>query len=89
VPVALHVSSTLPVHCNAPGVHPPVQAPDTHAWVTHAIGTPQARLESHVCTPLPEHSVDPGVHGPEHCPAVHVALAHGAAVDHCPSTPHV
>ena len=40
-PLALHVSTALePEHCVAPGVHTPVHAPATHAWLTHATGLP-------------------------------------------------
>jgi hypothetical protein len=61
-PVESHVSTPLPAHCVAPGVHTPVQAPPTHAWLTQGAAVPHEPVEVHVSTALllGSHCVVPG-----------------------------
>jgi hypothetical protein len=74
-PFDWHVCSVLPEHCRAPGVHVPVQTPDTHAAL-HATVVPHWPLLPHVCTPLPLHCTAPGAHTPVHAPATHAWPLH-------------
>jgi hypothetical protein len=67
-PIELHVSTPLPEHCTAPGVHTPMQTPFTHAWFVQGTALPQAPLPLHVCTALPEHCPAFGVHTPVQAP---------------------
>lgn len=60
-------------HCFAPGVHTPVQAPPTHAWLLQAAPSCQVPVGSQVCTTSPLHCVAPGLHVPEHAPPLHRA----------------
>jgi hypothetical protein len=57
VPLALHVSTPLPEHCVAPGVHDPVHAPLTHAWFVQALAFCQVPVALHVCGCWPLHCV--------------------------------
>ena len=57
VPPELQVSTPLPEHCVAPGLHDPLHAPETHAESLHATGEPQVPFEVQVWTPLPSHCV--------------------------------
>jgi hypothetical protein len=65
------VRKPLPEHCVAPGVHTPVQAPETHAALVQAWAVPQLPVVSQVCTASPEHRVWPGVQTPVHAPLTH------------------
>jgi hypothetical protein len=68
VPVVSHVRTPPPVHCVAPGVHSPVQAPDTQAAFPHGWVLDQVPVTSHVCTASPEHCTAPGGQVPVHAP---------------------
>ncbi len=68
-PFAPHVSSCVPEHCVAPGVHTPAQlVPRQMYW--QAEGVPHVPAEQ-ASTLLPTHWVVPLVHEPAHVPAVH------------------
>jgi hypothetical protein len=77
------------LHCAAPGVHTPEQAPLTHAWLVHVAGFPHWPLVLHVSTPLFEHCTAPGVHVPEQAPLTHAWLVHVAGLPHWPLALHV
>jgi hypothetical protein len=81
--------SALPVHCPAPGVHTPVQAPATQAELLHPTGELQVPFDEHVCTPLPEHRAAPGSHTPTHAPRTHAVFTHAATALHWPLAEHV
>ena len=71
-PVALHVSGCWPLHSWVPGVHEPLHAPLTHAWL--AQGEPlfcHVPAALHVCGCCPLHWVAPGVPEPPHAPSTH------------------
>ena len=84
IPPELHVSTLLPEHCTAPGVHVPVQAPETHAEPEQATAEPHVPLEVQVCTPLPLHCVCPGAHTPAQLPETHVWFTHATAAPQVP-----
>jgi hypothetical protein len=71
LPVESHVWTALPEHWADPGVHTPVHAPETHAWLVQSIAPPQLPVESQIWTALFEHCVAPGVHLPVHVPMEH------------------
>jgi hypothetical protein len=52
----------------APGVHTPVHAPFTHAYVQDA-SDDHAPLASQLCGVVPEQRVEAGTHEPEQVPA--------------------
>jgi hypothetical protein len=90
VPFEAHVSSPLPEHCVAPGVHEPAHAPATHAEFEHATAVPHWPVAgSHVSTPLPLHCVWPGAHEPVQFPPRHVWLEHATGALHPPALLHV
>jgi hypothetical protein len=67
-PPELQVSTSLPLHCVEPGVHVPVQAPETQALLAHGWVLVHVPVASHVSTALPAHLVDPGVQTPVQVP---------------------
>ena len=90
VPFEAHVSSPLPEHCVAPGVHEPAHAPATHAEFEHATAVPHWPVAgSQVSTPLPLHCVWPGAHEPVQFPPRHVWLEHATGALHPPALLHV
>jgi hypothetical protein len=80
----LQVCGWSPLHCCAPGVHAPVHAPLTHAWLTHVAGLLQTPIALHVSTPLLEHWVAPGAQVPVHPPLTHAWLTHETGLLHAP-----
>jgi hypothetical protein len=70
-------------------VQEPAHAPDTHAWLLHAVAVPHVPLELHVCTPLPEHCVAFGMQLPVHAPLTHAWLVQAAGLPHAPVGPQV
>jgi hypothetical protein len=87
--------SAVVEHFVAPGVHCPVHAPPTHAWLLHADGVPQLPAALQVDTALSEppsapvaHSVEFGAQTPWHDAVPegppHAWLAHVVAVPHVP-----
>jgi hypothetical protein len=68
LPPELQVCTSLPLHCVAPGVHVPVQAPETQALFAHGWVLVQVPVASHVSTALPVHLVAPGVQTPVQVP---------------------
>ena len=83
-PLALHVCGRLPEHCFALGVHRPVHAPATQAWLVQAPLT-HAPAALHVWGVLPMHCVSLGVHTPVHAPLTQAWLVQ--PVDCVPQTP--
>ncbi len=89
-PAPLQISTPLPEHCVAPGVHDPVQAPPLQIEL-HAVGGPHNPVVgSHCSTELPEHVVWSGAHSPVQLPAPrHVVLPHEVRVPHVPVLLHI
>ncbi len=54
-PLLPHVCTPLPEHCVAPGVHTPVHAPFTHAWLVQEPAFDHVPVALHVCGCWPEH----------------------------------
>jgi hypothetical protein len=69
VPSEAQVWTALPTHSALPGVHTPVHAPFTHAWLVHATTALQLPVALQVWTPSPEHCTAPGAHTPVQLPA--------------------
>jgi hypothetical protein len=65
------VRTPLPVHWVVPGVHTPVQAPETQAAFEQGCAADHVPVGSHVCTASPEQRVVPGTHTPVQAPATH------------------
>jgi hypothetical protein len=78
------------MHCVAPGVQDPVQAPLAHAWFVQGVAAPQAPVESQVwVAALPEHCFAPGAQTPWQAPLTHAWLLQAAAVPQLPFMSHV
>jgi hypothetical protein len=78
------------MHCVAPGVQDPVQAPLTHAWFVHGVAAPHAPVMSQVCVAaLPEHCFAPGAQTPWQAPLTHAWLVQAIAVLQLPVASHV
>lgn len=86
-PLEEHVSTLLPVHRVAFGVHTPVQLPPTHAWFEHAEPFCQTPPESQVCGVCPLHCLAPGLHAVQ-LPAVHTS-GHAEPFCQAPLESHV
>ncbi len=78
-PAAPQVCTLLPEHCTAPGLHEPVQTPETHAEPVQADVLPHCPFAWQVCTPLPEHCTAPGVHTPVQAPLTQAWFEHATA----------
>jgi hypothetical protein len=90
VPPAPHVSTPLPEHWVAPGVHDPAQAPETHAEFAHATGLPQPPVAAlQVSTPFPLHWVWPGAQLPVQFPPRQVSFEHATGAPQAPALLHV
>jgi hypothetical protein len=70
-PLALQVSTPLPEHCVAPGVHEPVHVPMLQTAGQTVPVACQFPFMSQVCGCCPLHCIAPGAHVPLHVPAVH------------------
>ena len=84
-----HVCGCSPLHCTAPGVHEPTQAPDTHAWPVQALAEPHCPDALHDCTPLLEHWVVPGTQAPMQAPATQAWLVQATGLPQAPVGPQV
>jgi hypothetical protein len=62
LPLALHVSGTLPLHCVAPGVQAPVQTPPLHVEVHCWMASHAVPVELHSSTTLPSQRCVCAVH---------------------------
>ena len=63
-----------------PGVHTPVHAPPTHAWLVHEPALCHVPDPPHVWGCWPAHCTCPGAHTPWHDPETHVWFEHAAPV---------
>jgi hypothetical protein len=71
-------------HCVAPGLHDPVHALLTHAWLVQGTPAPQLPVASHVSRPSVAHCVLPLAHMPVHDPFTHVCVPQSLAVPQWP-----
>jgi hypothetical protein len=80
VPVASQVCGCCPLHCVAPGVHVPPQAPPTHTYAQTDPEFCQVPDESQVCGwPVLQREA-PGVHMPEQAPDTHAWSLHAVGL---------
>lgn len=70
VPVESHVWGFCPLHCFAPGLHVPEQAPPLQTFMQSA-SLCQAPFVSHCCGVSPLHCRASGSQTPEHAPDTH------------------
>jgi len=83
-PLPLHVCTPLPEHCVVPGVHTPVQAPETHAEETHAVPVPHWPAAVQVSRSLPEHLPAPGAQTPVQLPLTQACPLHAVSFTQSP-----
>ncbi len=96
VPLLVQTWGCWPLHWTAPGVHEPVHAPATQAWLVQAAAEPHWPAEVHVCTalvtppsPPVAHCVAPGVHTPAQAPLTQAWFEHACGLPHWPPDVHV
>jgi hypothetical protein len=69
-PLVSHDWGTRPLHCLAPGLQEPAQAPPLHT-LAQAVPLTHAPLALQVCGVRLEHCLVPGVQAPAQTPATH------------------
>jgi hypothetical protein len=84
LPVPSQVCGVWPLHCFAPGLHVPEQAPPMQTFV-HAVPLCQTPLALHVCGVVPLHCLAPGEQTPVQAPETHAWLLHAEDEPHCPA----
>jgi hypothetical protein len=88
VPVASQLCGFNPLHCLAPGLHVPEQAPPLHTLV-QVVPLIHVPVASQVCGVSPLHCLAPGVQTPEHTPLMQAEETQATAPLHWPLVEHV